>query len=64
MSDAILRGVSADIKSAREKVKDAEELIEAMKEAGEDASELERNLRDLKLRMVKWERMLEARGIK
>ncbi len=63
MSDEILQGIAQDLAQADEAVEAAETLLSAMKEAGEDASELETNLRAVKMRKAKWEKMLKGRGI-
>ncbi len=62
MSDEILRGIAQELSQADEALETAEVLIAAMKEAGEDATELETNLRSVKMRKSKWEKMLKARG--
>ena len=64
MSDAILRGVAEDLKGVEVHIEEAQMLIDAMKEAGEQVSEQEASLRSLRTRKEKWKRMLEARGIK
>ncbi|MBA7570546.1 hypothetical protein ES708_12298 [subsurface metagenome] len=63
MANEILEGISQDIKEVDVALIEAEDLIAAMKEAGEDVSKLETDVRDLKMRKVKWDRMLKARGI-
>ncbi|MBA7534491.1 hypothetical protein ES705_26739 [subsurface metagenome] len=63
MANEILEGISQDIKEVDVALVEAEDLIAAMKEAGEDVSKLETDVRDLKMRKVKWDRMLKARGI-
>ncbi len=62
MSDEILQGIAQDLQSADEAVTTAEVLLSAMKEAGEDATELETQLRAVKMRKSKWEKMLKGRG--
>ncbi len=62
MSDEILQGIAQDLRSADEAVTTAEVLLSAMKEAGEDATELETQLRAVKMRKSKWEKMLKGRG--
>lgn len=64
MSDALLRGVAADLKGVDTAINEAQTLIDAMKEAGETVTNQEAELRSLRIRKTKWERMLEARGIK
>jgi len=62
MANEILKGIAADIKDVQIAIDEASDLIAAMKEAGETVTELETDLRDLKIRKVKWEKMLAARG--
>ncbi len=62
MSDEILQGIAQDLRSADEAVETAEVLLSAMKEAGEDATALETQLRAVKMRKSKWEKMLKGRG--
>ena len=63
MANEILSGIAADMKEVDVAVHEAEELLEAMKEAGESVTELETELRTLKIRKNKWESMLKSRGI-
>ena len=63
MANEILSGIAADMKEVDVAVHEAEDLLEAMKEAGESVTELETELRTLKLRKNKWENMLKSRGI-
>ncbi len=63
MSDEILTGIAADLEDAKESRDTAASLIAAMKEAGEDVSAQEADLRALSMRMNKWEKMLASRGI-
>ena len=63
MADEILKGIAADIKDVDIAIEEADNLLAAMKEAGETVTELETDLRDLKIRKVKWQKMLEARGL-
>lgn len=64
MSDALLRGVAEDLKNADTAITEAQKLIDAMKEAGETVTAQEAEIRSLRIRKDKWQRMLEARGIK
>ena len=63
MSNEILQGIAQDLSEADAAVETAEVLLSAMKEAGEDVTELETNLRAVKMRKAKWEKMLKSRGI-
>lgn len=60
--DALIQ-VAEDFKRVDPAIKDAEELISAMKEAGESTTKQEKDLRALKVRRDKWHRMLKARGL-
>lgn len=63
MTSQVLRDIASDFKRVDPAIKEAEELISAMREAGEDTTQMEADLRGLKLRKGKWERMLKARGL-
>jgi len=63
MASEVLKNVAADFKRVDPAILEAEELIAAMKEAGEDTVTMEAELRKLKIRKTKWERMLKARGL-
>jgi hypothetical protein len=58
----VLKSVAADIANINKSIAQAEELISALREAGEPVSEQESALRTLRIRKEKWERMLQARG--
>jgi hypothetical protein len=58
----VLRSVAQDIKQINANIERAEELVAALKEAGEDATTQESTLRTLRIRKEKWERMLQSRG--
>lgn len=63
MSDEILTGIAADLEEATTAIATAEELVSALKEAGEDVSEQEGRIRALKMRKTKWDKMMQSRGI-
>ncbi len=63
MASEILRGIAADIKDVDVAIAEAEDLINAMKEAGESVAEMEPDLRELKIRKIKWAKMLSSRGL-
>lgn len=63
MSNKILEGIAEDIKGVEGALAEARELVSAMKEAGEDVSKWETEIRSLEMRKVKWEKMLAGRGI-
>lgn len=63
-SDIMFKRIARDLSSIKSQYDIAEDLISAMKEAGEDVTESESSLRALAIRQEKWTRMLEARGFK
>jgi len=63
MPSEVLKNIAADFKRVNPAIKEAEELIQAMKDAGEETSSMEAELRKLKMRKDKWQRMLKARGL-
>lgn len=63
MPNQILEGIAQDIKGVETALTEAKDLVSAMKEAGEDVSTWETEIRSLEIRKVKWERMLQGRGI-
>jgi len=63
MPSEVLKNVAQDFKRVQPAIEEAEELIKAMKEAGEDTAVMEAELRKLTIRKTKWERMLKARGL-
>jgi hypothetical protein len=64
MANEALDYVYQNIKESKERIKIVEDLISAMREAGEDTSSLTAELNSAKLRMQKWENMLKGRGYK
>ena len=63
MPNQVLKSIAEDFKRIDPAILEAEELIEAMREAGEETATMEAELRTLKVRKTKWERMLKARGL-
>lgn len=63
MSSEVLKTIAGDFKKVDPAIEEAEELITAMREAGEDVVSMEAELRVLKTRKTKWTRMLKARGL-
>ena len=63
MTNPVLERIAEEIKDIEASISEARELIEAMREAGEDVSTLERTLVELETRKERWSRMLKARGI-
>lgn len=63
MASQVLESVAADLKTINAQISEANELISAMRDAGEDTAQLTADLRALEIRKQKWERMLQARGI-
>lgn len=62
MANEVLKSIADDIRNINQSIQEAEELLSAMKEAGEDTSELQADLNNAKMRKERWERMLKARG--
>lgn len=63
MANEILEGIAQDLVTVESALAEAKDLVSAMKEAGEDVSGWETEIRALEIRKVKWERMLQGRGI-
>lgn len=63
MANDALKQVAQDFKTVAPKMAEAQELIDAMKESGEDTSQMETDLRKLRQRALKWERMLKAKNL-
>ena len=63
MPNPILETIAKDIQEVDSLIIDAEELISAAKEAGEDTKEQEASMMLLKVRKMKWQRMLANRGL-
>lgn len=63
MASEVLKNIAADFAKIDPAITEADELIQAMREAGEETAEMEAELRTLKTRKIKWERMLKARGL-
>lgn len=63
MPSEVLKNIAEDFKRVDPAIAEAEELILAMREAGEETATMEAELRTLKTRKTKWERMLKARGL-
>ena len=58
-----LSEIAKKIPEVEEMLKDAEELIRALAEAGEDTSELRRKYTEAKARLQNWKSMLKRRGL-
>ena len=63
MASEILKSVKEDLLKLEPSILEAEELLDVMKEVGEDVVEMTKELRSLKTRKEKWERVLKARNI-
>ena len=64
MSSEVLTNIAAQFKDVEVQIKEAEDLIKAMQDAGEDVMQMKADLGALKIRKDKWQRMLAARGLK
>jgi len=63
MPSEVLKNIAEDFAKIEPAIAEANELISAMREAGEETAEMEAELRTLITRKTKWERMLKARGL-
>lgn len=63
MENEILQKVSQDMIRVDLELTKAKDLIKALKEAGENVTELEKQIKDLERRRTKWQNMLAARGL-
>jgi hypothetical protein len=63
MAHPVLEQAGKDMADINNKVREARELIAAMKEAGEDTTGHESDLKGIEIRKTKWERMLANRGV-
>ena len=63
MPSEVLKNIAADFKQVQPAIDEAEELIQALKDAGESTADLEAELRALKIRQKKWHTMLKNRGL-
>jgi len=63
MASEVLTNIATSMKDVESKISEGEELIKALKEAGEDVSAMEVSMRELKARKEKWARMLKNRGM-
>ena len=64
MANEILTGIADDMVAVDTAIDEATTLIDALKEAGEPAGDIEGELRTLKIRRDKWKGMLKSRGYK
>lgn len=63
MPSQVLKDIAEDFAKVEPAIEEAQELIDALREAGEDTTKMEAELRSLKTRKTKWERMLKNRGL-
>ena len=63
-SEIMFTRIANDLSAIKSQYDVAVDLINAMKAAGEDVTEVESTLRALEIRQGKWTRMLESRGYK
>lgn len=62
VADNVLNSIAEDLVRITTQIETAQDLISAMKEAGESVSDLEGQLFQLRVRKTKWETMLRGRG--
>lgn len=58
----VFKKISTDIKTVNAYIDTAHELIQAMKEVGQDTTEQEQTLRQLIKQKTKWDLMLKNKG--
>ena len=63
MATDVLKNIAAQFADVEEQIKEAEDLLKAMQDAGEDVTTMKADLGALKMRRDKWVRMLSARGL-
>ncbi len=63
MASEVLSNIAAQFNDVEKQVAEAEDLIKAMADAGEDVTAMKADLLSLKTRKDKWVRMLSARGL-
>ncbi len=62
VKEPVLESLAEDVKNITTELDRAKSLISVLKEAGEDVSKPESEIRLLEVRKKKWERVLNARG--
>lgn len=62
-NNPLLKEAAQDIKNVEPRIKQAEEFMNMLDEAGEDTTEHRKELRTLKTRASKWQQTLRARGL-
>lgn len=60
MAERIIESVKEDIRKAEESLKVAKELTSRLRRAGEDVSDLEREIRRLELRIERYKKAFEV----
>lgn len=63
MSNEVLSNIASQFGDVEKQIVEAENLIKAMEDAGENVTTLKAELSALKMRKDKWQRMLSARGL-
>ena len=58
----VLKSIAIDLKTLEPQIAEATELVAIMKEAGESVTDMERDLRSLKIKQEKWQKILKSRG--
>jgi hypothetical protein len=62
MADDVLAKVASDLTTVNSEITNASNLIQVLKDAGEDTVKAESDLRQLIIKRDKWQRTLEDRG--
>lgn len=63
MASEVLKQIADDIKEVDRTIAEGEELVNFLKEVGEDYHQQENDLRALKIRRKKWQAALKNRGL-
>lgn len=63
MTNQTFDRIARDVAAAKAALVVAKELLAAMREAGEDVTELTTEIHQLEVRLNRWEGMLQSRGI-
>jgi predicted nuclease with TOPRIM domain len=64
MAQEVFRRIAEDLKGIDKRFEEAEDLIKALEEAGEDVTQLREEFRTLKAQAERWKAVLKARGIR
>jgi len=63
MANELLTDLSAKLKAMKPRIEEQKDMIDALREAGEDTTKLTQNYQQMLNRYNKWLSMLKRRGI-